>query len=394
MSRRTVVDPQFPTRVRELREAAGMSLRDLAASAYVSKSTLSELENGKATPMVDTARALDRALRSDGQLAAMVTEVEQPQAWQTAELLERVRASDVSPATVEALHATAFELCCVYGRQDASQLRCEALGWLREVERLLRRPVGLHEHQELLSVAGWLALLAGCVEYDLDMRTDAEATRRAALQLAEEGGNGEIAAWAWEMSAWFALTQGRHRDVVTAAEAGQAAVGDHTAVVQLVAQEAKALARMDDTAGVRTALERGRQLLDRFPRPDRPDHHFVVDPDKWDFYAMDAYRLAGDDTLAQHHAEEVLRLGTAPDGSERAPMRMAEARLTLGTVLARAGELDEAVDVALSAFNARRRSLPSLLMVAGEVGGELRHRDPRGRPVAEFRDAVRSVSAG
>lgn len=194
MPRRTVVDPQFPTRVRELREAAGMSLRDLAASAYVSKSTLSELENGKATPMVDTARALDRALRSDGQLAAMVTEVEQPQAWQTAELLERVRASDVSPATVEALHATAFELCCVYGRQDASQLRCEALGWLREVERLLRRPVGLHEHQELLSVAGWLALLAGCVEYDLDMRTDAEATRRAALQLAEEGGNGEIAA--------------------------------------------------------------------------------------------------------------------------------------------------------------------------------------------------------
>jgi hypothetical protein len=120
----------------------------------------------------------------------------------------------------------------------------------------------------------------------------------------------------------------------------------------------------------------------------------MVDPDKWDFYAMDAYRLAGDDDLARHHAEEVLRLGVADDGREMAPMRMAEARLTLGAVAARAGELEEAVDVALTAFRARRRSLPSLLMVAKEVGDELRRQDPTGRPVLEFREAVLAVTAG
>jgi hypothetical protein len=33
----------------------------------------------------------------------------------------------------------------------------------------------------------------------------------------------------------------------------------------------------------------------------------VVDPDKFDFYAMDCYRLIGDDNLAEVHAREILR---------------------------------------------------------------------------------------
>jgi transcriptional regulator with XRE-family HTH domain len=407
MPRPTVVDPRFHTRLRELREGRGLSLQALARAAYVSKSHISELENGIKTPGITTAKALDSALSAGGELAGMVHDLPRsdgpaPDAlpapgdaapWETAELLERVRASDVSIGTVEALHVTAFELCCQYSWRDATELRGQGLRWLREVERLLRKPVRLDQHRELLTIAGWLALLVGCVEYDLGMRTTAEATRVAALQLAAEGGNGEIAAWAWEMSAWFALTQGRYADTVTSARVGQSAIGHQLAAVQLVAQESKALGRMGDLDGVHAALDRGQRLLDSFPRPSRPEHHFVVDPDKFDFYAMDAYRLAGQDELARRHAEEVLRLGSGPDGRERAPMRMAEARLTLGAVAARAGELEQAVDVALTAFRATRRSLPSLLMVATEVGAELRRRDPHGRPVLEFREAVRAVSA-
>lgn len=391
------VDPLFGERLRAIRTERGLSLRALAARAYSSKSHLHEFEVGEKQPTPDVARRLDEALQAGGELAGMVQPMRRWRAvatepWETADLLRRLQASDTTPATIEQLHGTVFELCCEYGWRNARELRVEGHGWLREVARLLGRPVGLRQHQELLCVAGWLALLVGCVEYDLGMRGAAEATRVAARQLGDEAGHGEIVAWSWEMSSWFALTQGRYRDVVAAAEAGQSAVGDRLSVVQLIAQEAKARARLGDLTGVHKTLERGHNLLTRFPTPDRPDNHFVVDPDKWDFYAMDAYRLAGEDQLAEHHARQVLALSRMPDGTERAPMRATEARLTLAAIAARAQELEQAVDMGLEAFNADRRSLPSLLMVANELDSELRRRYPGEQAADEFHHALQAIA--
>ena len=163
--------------------------------------------------------------------------------WETVDLIERIQASDVSPQTLERLEATIFELCCQYPYRNAPDLHGEARGWLSRIDGFLRRPVGLHEHRELLASAGWLALLIGCLEYDQGMRSAADATRIAARQLGNEAGHGEIVAWSHEMSAWFALTQGRYANVVTAAEAGQSSDGVHSVQVQLLAQEAKALVR-------------------------------------------------------------------------------------------------------------------------------------------------------
>ena len=74
MPRRTVVDPQFHRRLRELRHACGLSQRMLAEAAYVSKSHISELESGAKTPGVATAKALDAALGADGKLLGLVRE--------------------------------------------------------------------------------------------------------------------------------------------------------------------------------------------------------------------------------------------------------------------------------------------------------------------------------
>ena len=106
---------------------------------------------------------------------------------------------------------------------------------------------------------------------------------------------------------------------------------------------------------------------------------------------MDAYRLAGDDDLALEYATEVLRKGTAPDGTDRSPMRMAEARLTAAVVASRKGNLDEAVATGVSALTAPRKSLPQLLMVAGELDAELSRRWPDEDAVEDFRQAVRTV---
>jgi hypothetical protein len=98
------------------------------------------------------------------------------------------------------------------------------------------------------------------------------------------------------------------------------------------------------------------------PCPENLDNHFVVDPTKFDFYAMDCYRMLAEEKMAENLADEVIRASTDFDGTERAPMRLAEARITLGVVAARQGDIEEAVHHGKEALNGRRKSLPSLLM--------------------------------
>lgn len=98
--------------------------------------------------------------------------------------------------------------------------------------------------------------------------------------------------------------------------------------------------------------------------PDNLDHYLVVDPTKCDFYAMDCYRYLAEDRLAETLADEVIEAGTDFDGTERAPVRLAEARLTLGVVAARQGDLEQAIGHGSKALNGERMPLPSLLMVS------------------------------
>ncbi|MEU7749604.1 hypothetical protein [Nonomuraea sp. NPDC049158] len=135
-------------------------------------------------------------------------------------------------------------------------------------------------------------------------------------------------------------------------------------------------------------------VLDGFPVPGRTDNHFIVDPAKWDFYAMDAYRLAGEDSLAVMHANEVLASSVAPDGTIRAPMRMAEAKLTLGVAAARDGNLEEAISLGREATESGRKSIPSLLMVAGELDAVLEQRFPDEPETEEFCELLRSLRSG
>lgn len=81
MSRRTVVDPHFATKLRELREARGLSLRALAGHVYYSKSRLHQVETGSKRPTADIATRLDKALDAGGELAAMVNEVFEDPRW-------------------------------------------------------------------------------------------------------------------------------------------------------------------------------------------------------------------------------------------------------------------------------------------------------------------------
>ena len=140
------------------------------------------------------------------------------------------------------------------------------------------------------------------------------------------------------------------------------------------------------------ALDRGRRLLDAMPYPENLDHHFVIDPTKFDFYAMDCYRLLADDMMAENLAHEVIQASTDFDGRERAPMRLAEARITLGVVAARQGDLDEAVSQGERALTGQRKSLPSLLMASRDLTRVLNERYPTVTGTRKYLDQLHTLS--
>jgi hypothetical protein len=307
----------------------------------------------------------------------------------TLELLRRVRASAIDSSTVDALDITVQQLCCDYAYADPHELMKDGRNWLSQMIELLGHRLTLRQHRDILSRAGVLALLVGCVEYDTGQARTAEATRRMAMDLGKESGEPDVIGWSHEMSAWFHLTAGNYRAVIAAAEAGEHAAPTRPVAVQLYGQEAKAWARMGDNGKVIEALEKGRKLLNSLPYPERPDNHFVVDPDKWDFYEMDCYRIVGEDPAAKQNAQEVIRKSVGSDGVLTAPMRNTEAQLTLGVITAREGDVEEAAALGIRALRNGRQCRPSLLMVASELEQELKKYGPNAG--ADFRRVLNDI---
>jgi hypothetical protein len=311
----------------------------------------------------------------------------------TLELVSRLQRSDLDQATLDGLRIMADRLCSEYPFMPADQLLIEGRSWLRRVVSFQGQRLTLNQHREILTLAGWIALLIACVEYDSGDRQAAETTRQAALSLGEEADHPEVKAWTHEIRAWIALTTGNYHGVVTAAHAGIDAAPHHPVAIQLSAQEAKAWARIGDRRLTEVALDKGRRLLEAMPYPDNLDHHFVVDPTKFDFYAMDCYRHVAEDRLAETLATEVIQASTDFDGTERAPMRLAEARITLGVVAARQGDLEQAIHNGTHALSAPRKSLPSLLMVSRDLTKALNDQYPNESETHAYLDQIHALTS-
>lgn len=311
----------------------------------------------------------------------------------TLEFIGRLRMSDISTSTLEAIRITAERLCCEYSYADPYQLHAEGTAWLRRITSLLDGRLTLAQHREILVMAGWVALLVGCVDYDLGRRSSAEATRRAAWSLGQESDNPEISGWAAEMAAWFALTQGNYRGAVEAVDAVLEDTRHIGVGVQLAAQRAKAFARLGDVGEVDRSLGIGRAILESLEHPANLDNHFVVDPQKFDFYAMDCCRASGQDRLAETYARQVIRQSTQADGTVFNPMRVSEAHLTLSVVAVRNRDLERSIDEGMKAFACKRRSLPSLMWIAGEAAREMAEHYPNDPRTLAYLDQLRAISA-
>lgn len=310
-------------------------------------------------------------------------------AW--TDLMAQLGRTSVDIAVLDTAEAEVERLCTAYAGEPVGVV-------LEDSEQLGRYLVGLQSQLDLRSMTrtyemlAKLSLLRACLLYDLDDRSGAEAARRSAFRFAQELGDGPLLAWSYEITSWVALTTGDLPQVIASADAGARCAPQASVAAQLHAQSAKAWARMHDRHKTELALDRVRTVLDAQPPAANLRNHFVVDPTKANFYAMDAYRVIGADDLAEAMADTVVLTSTTPDGRILSPMRLAEAKLTHATLRARQGDVGGAVAQVEQALAIGRRSAPSLAMVAREVTQEIARIDP-GTAEAFSRDTLSPVFA-
>jgi tetratricopeptide (TPR) repeat protein len=189
------------------------------------------------------------------------------------EVARRVEACDVGPGTLAGIERAVQRLRGA-GAATPPELLIPAVRAQRGyVGRLLAGRLTLGRRRRLLVAAGWLSLELARLHFDAGERAAAEANRDAALRLARQAGDAELAACAVEALAAWALADGRWRDALELARAGQdLAPPASVAALQLALDEAQAWTSLGDpmaAAGARRQAALTRAMLPGagFPLP-------------------------------------------------------------------------------------------------------------------------------
>ncbi|MET7950422.1 helix-turn-helix transcriptional regulator [Micromonospora sp. NPDC005324] len=186
----TIVDPRFAGELRHLREALGMSLRQLAAAVNHGKSLIHQLEAGQTKPTVEVAARLDDALQANGALAALV--IDAPDGGDRLAYLTG-RPRSVDRAAADALAG----LLGGYRRLEDAVGSGPIIGPVRAhlgtmIDLLREAPHALQPW--IIDVAGQWAQFAGWLSIARGEERIATAWNARALQWATEAGNTDLIA--------------------------------------------------------------------------------------------------------------------------------------------------------------------------------------------------------
>lgn len=259
----------FGALLRERRAAAGISMGELAKRVNYSKSYLSKLENDLKPPNAAVARICDNALDAGGALIdAARTNRERASSTQVVALDRRQMLAGagsligialvggprpVPDDTVVAGLRTSFEHLRRLGTQTSPSVVLEPLvGHVRAVHALaFQNPEPVRSR--LLLLAGRMAEYTGFLSQEAGNDQGALSWTRYGAELAEAGGDREIASYAFVREANFALYR---QDPLTAIDLAQHAQQMRPASAHVLGMAARREAQGHALAGDRDAFER------------------------------------------------------------------------------------------------------------------------------------------
>ena len=182
------------------------------------------------------------------------------------ELARLAEASDVGTDALASVERSVERLRGAAASTPPGSLLPAVRAQRRYVGSLLDGRLTVAQRRRLLAAAGWLSVVLARLHFEAGERDAAEASRDAALRLARQAGNAELVAWVLEAGAWWALVDGRLREAVDLARAGQdRAPPASSAAVQLALHEAQAWRQLGDPAEAEGALRQAALLRGMLP---------------------------------------------------------------------------------------------------------------------------------
>ncbi|WP_371602361.1 helix-turn-helix transcriptional regulator [Streptomyces sp. NBC_01220] len=259
---------------RALRDA-GYSMKAAARATQYDPAYISRVLNGKQLPSLKLATALDALLGTGGALAATVLDADER---------ARVACSAANPSRLDAGTVDALSgVLAAYRRLDDTvrprSVIPATLTQAKEVTRLLKDARGPHRDRlaevasEFVQFGGWLLA---------QDRQDAKAVRllNDAVDLADDVGNGTLAAQALNFRGYIARQQGRPQGVARWFAAAAHTPGAHPAQrLGDMLQAAAGLAELGQRDDALRLVENAEGLADQASALPPPDTAYWLTPE-------------------------------------------------------------------------------------------------------------------
>jgi hypothetical protein len=399
--------------VRELREAAGLSINRLTELAQYTKSErVGAIEKpDKPVPSRTLIAAVDIALRADRRLidlwrrayhaevrrrellkkvttAGAAAIVLPPSALdEELEILERIiqeQVDYVNPGVVDELERLAAAALVVYETTHSAVLAPNLRQWNHRISKLLLGKQYPSELKRLQAVGCQLSGFLSQVSSDLGQHDEARLYGLESFTRAERQGNFDLCAWSRGMQSIAAYGAGDFAGAVDLARLPGQQAGDQTA--RLAFDEAKALAKMGDRKGVSNAVERGMAYSGTTERTIVNRSAVTIGSYPLaasSYHACCAYVIVGDADNAQKYAE--YPLSASEQWEEDDPGR-AFIRIELATALAES-DPSQAGEFAMAALDYTAKH--PVATIAPRIADFLTAaRSPKVRNVPAIRNAV------
>ena len=235
------------------------------------------------------------------------------------------------------------------------------MAWVR---RLLNNSRASAQHHRLYVQLGYLTGILARLSLARGDHHATEGYCAAAMQAADEVGDGQLRAWILNIQAMLAAYTDQHQEVVDLTTAGLEAAGQAAGAtaVKLASLQARAHANLGDRAAAEAAMALARQTMEQVPPEQQERGLFAFPEEKLASHEGQVWLQLGAPERAQKPLRRALHLLDSAIGARRSPVDQAwSAFIWLGPMLRLASSMKH--------VSGLRRHWPSIASVRSTTPG-------------------------